>query len=208
MKQTAEEAARTHWSESTYNKDAELAYDERDSIAIKALAKAIALRAFKKGAEWQSRQSPWISVEERLPEPDKEVLLYDKNSIRHYVIGWLRRDKGYNKGMWALSNGWVEDKDITHWMPIPSFDEIFEVNKGRLITKTENMTFSEAVEAMKQGYTVFRDVYVWREYRPRGVRMNRNGKVVSRANRVSYFSYEDITATDWEIYREHENSHE
>lgn len=38
MKQTVEEAARTHWSESTYNKDAELAYDERDSIAIKALA--------------------------------------------------------------------------------------------------------------------------------------------------------------------------
>ena len=53
MKQTVEEAARTHWSESTYNKDAELAYDERDSIAIKALAKSVALRAFKKGADWQ-----------------------------------------------------------------------------------------------------------------------------------------------------------
>lgn len=52
---TVEEAARTHWSESTYNKDAELAYDERDSIAIKALAKAIALRAFKKGADWQAK---------------------------------------------------------------------------------------------------------------------------------------------------------
>lgn len=73
---------------------------------------------FISGAEWQSKQSPWISVKERLPEPNKEVLLYDKNSIRHYVIGWLRRDKGYNKGMWALSNGWIEDKDITHWMPI------------------------------------------------------------------------------------------
>ena len=73
---------------------------------------------FVQGAEWQSKQSPWISVKERLPEPNKEVLLYDKNSIRHYVIGWLRRDKGYNKGMWALSNGWIEDKDITHWMPI------------------------------------------------------------------------------------------
>lgn len=73
---------------------------------------------FISGAEWQSKQSPWISVKERLPEPNKEVLLYDKNSIWHYVIGWLRRDKGYNKGMWALSNGWVEDKDITHWMPI------------------------------------------------------------------------------------------
>lgn len=65
MKQTVEEAARTHWSESTYNKDAELAYDERDSIAIKALAKSVALRAFKKGAEWQAKQSPWISVEDK-----------------------------------------------------------------------------------------------------------------------------------------------
>lgn len=73
---------------------------------------------FIQGAEWQSKQSPWISVKERLPEPNKEVLLYDKNPIRHYVIGWLRKDKGYNKGMWALSNGWIEDKDITHWMPI------------------------------------------------------------------------------------------
>ena len=48
MKQTVEEAARTHWSESTYNKDAELAYDERDCIAIKALAKSVALRALRK----------------------------------------------------------------------------------------------------------------------------------------------------------------
>ena len=73
---------------------------------------------FVQGAEWQSKQSPWISVKERLPENNKEVLLYDKNSIWHYVIGWLRRDKGSNEGMWRLSNGWVEDKDITHWMPI------------------------------------------------------------------------------------------
>lgn len=73
---------------------------------------------FISGAEWQSKQSPWISVKERLPEPNKEVLLYDNNPLRHYVIGWLRKDKGYNKGMWALSNGWIEDKDITHWMPI------------------------------------------------------------------------------------------
>lgn len=51
---------------------------------------------FVQGAEWKSKQSLWISVKERLPEPNKEVLLYDKNSIRHYVIGWLRRDKGYN----------------------------------------------------------------------------------------------------------------
>lgn len=117
MKQTLEEAAQS------------MAYNKMpDWGGLPALAK----KYFIKGAEWQAKQSLWISVEERLPEPDKEVLLYDKNSIRHYVIGWLRRDKGYNKGMWALSNGWVEDKDITHWMPIPSFDEILEANKDVL----------------------------------------------------------------------------
>lgn len=29
---------------------------------------------FIAGAEWQSKQSPWISVNERLPEPNKLVL--------------------------------------------------------------------------------------------------------------------------------------
>ena len=29
---------------------------------------------FKSGAEWQAKQSPWISVEERLPENNTVVL--------------------------------------------------------------------------------------------------------------------------------------
>lgn len=109
MKQTVEEAAREN-----------ILFNHRTvdrTLFGKDLAKFGEMN-FVQGAEWQSKQSPWISVKERLPEPNKEVLLYDKNPIRHYVIGWLRRDKGYNKGMWALSNGWIEDKDITHWMPI------------------------------------------------------------------------------------------
>lgn len=122
MKQTVEEAARTRWSESTYNKDAELAYDERDSIAIKALAKAIALRAFKKGADWQAKQSPWISVEERLPEELKSVLVrseYEGKSL--YEVAFIIN------GKWKCRNG-----KPTHWMPIPSFDEILEANKDVL----------------------------------------------------------------------------
>ena len=74
---------------------------------------------FIAGAEWQAKQSPWISVKDRLPPPGEEVLLFDKNSIRHLVLGWLRENKGYNKSMWALSNGHVDDEDITHWMRIP-----------------------------------------------------------------------------------------
>lgn len=109
MKQTVKEAAREN-----------ILFNHRTvdrTLFGKDLAKFGEMN-FVQGAEWQSKQSPWISVKERLPEPNKEVLLYDKNSIRHYVIGWLRGDKGYNEGMWRLSNGWVEDKGITHWMPI------------------------------------------------------------------------------------------
>lgn len=76
-------------------------------------------QGFIAGAEWQAKQSPWISVKDRLPPPGEEVLLFDKNSIRHLVLGWLRENKGYNKSMWALSNGHVDDEDITHWMIIP-----------------------------------------------------------------------------------------
>ena len=74
---------------------------------------------FIAGAEWQAKQSPWVSVKYRLPPPGEEVLLFDINSIRHLVLGWLRENKGYNKSMWALSNGHVDDEDITHWMIIP-----------------------------------------------------------------------------------------
>lgn len=152
MKQTVEEAARTHWSESTYNKDAELAYDERDSIAIKALAKAIALRAFKKGADWQSRQSPWISVEERLLEKPKYdwvlVIIRDKRDgfIGIPQIGELRSD-----GFWHTETsdtfntpnfrriynttdvlGEFLKQEVVAWCPIPSFDDILEANKDVL----------------------------------------------------------------------------
>lgn len=118
MKQTVEEAEKEYCEKN---------YPYSD-LNIKLMVEI----AFEAGAEWQAKQSSWISVNERLPEPDKEVLLYDKNAIRHYVIGWLRRHKGYNKGMWASINGCVEDKDITHWMSIPSFNEILEANKDVL----------------------------------------------------------------------------
>ena len=76
-------------------------------------------RLLEAGAEWQAKQYQWISVKDRLPPPGEEVLLFDINSIRHLVLGWLRENKGYNKSMWALSNGHVDDEDITHWMRIP-----------------------------------------------------------------------------------------
>ena len=129
MKQTVKETARTHWSESTYNKDAELAYDERDSIAIKALAKSVALRAFKKGADWQSKQSPWISVKDKAgydSSDDCIVMVTNGDVFRAYFSSkdeWIKKDGG--------SYDEVID-DVVAWFPIPSFDEILEANKDVL----------------------------------------------------------------------------
>ena len=129
MKQTVEEAARTHWNESTYNKDAELAYDERDCIAIKALAKAIALRAFKEGATWQAKQSPWISVKERLPEEGQKVFVLTMCcGVSRILIERFCKTNAFDKdNRWIFGNSIVLD-----WLPIPSFDEILEANKDVL----------------------------------------------------------------------------
>lgn len=129
MKQTVEEAAYDYATQKTkFRKDVLKEVDADNYVS----RHADSMEDFQCGVQWEVEQSPWISVKERLPEPGKVVLLYDKNSIRNYVIGWLRTHKGYNKSMWTLSNGWVEDKDITHWMPIPSFNEILEANKDVL----------------------------------------------------------------------------
>ena len=79
------------------------------------------IRGFNEGAAF-ALSHQFISVKEALPEPEEEVVLFNKNSIRHYEIGWLRKEKGYSKSKWAITNGFVEDDDITHWMPIPKFE--------------------------------------------------------------------------------------
>lgn len=77
---------------------------------------------FITGAAWQAKQSPWISVEERLPEELKSVLVrseYEGKSL--YEVAFIIN------GKWKCRNG-----KPTHWMPIPSFDEILEANKDVL----------------------------------------------------------------------------
>ena len=111
LKKRIEEAADTEMSQ--YYNDDEYPCDIKD---IQSDFK----EAFKRGAEY-ALSHQWISVDEALPEPEEEVVLFNKNSIRHYEIGWLRKEKEYSKSKWAITNGFVEDDDITHWMPIPKF---------------------------------------------------------------------------------------
>ena len=80
---------------------------------------------FISGAEWQSKQSPWISVKERLPENNTVVLT---RGAYGFLICQLS-----SLGEWETgANVNKERLGITHWMPIPSFDDILEANRDVL----------------------------------------------------------------------------
>lgn len=92
----------------------------------------IAEAAFIKGAEWQSKQSPWINVKERLPEEGNPVLIRLKDSVIRIACYDIEEDS--NIDFWndnyayETFNPW----DVTHWKEIPSFDEILEANRDVL----------------------------------------------------------------------------
>lgn len=89
---------------------------------------------FVQGAEWQSKQSPWISVKERLPEPNNLVLcrMVSNGAI---VSGYIVVSSG--RSPYVATDGGFEFEDwngyeCDMWMPIPSFDEILEANRDVL----------------------------------------------------------------------------
>lgn len=82
---------------------------------------------FKEGfiacAEWHAKQSPWISVEERLPNYKEEVLvLYEYEGRIQIQQSFYLGEKDWKFG----------SNKILAWMPIPSFDEILEANRDVL----------------------------------------------------------------------------
>lgn len=84
---------------------------------------------FISGAEWQSKQSPWISVKEWLPEKDGYYFVTDGDVV----------EKVYFFERW---NKFASTRDYPHlfydegvikaWLPIPSFDDILEENRDVL----------------------------------------------------------------------------
>ena len=118
MKQTVEEAAREN-----------ILFNHRTvdrTLIGKDLAKFGEMN-FVQGAEWQSKQSLWISVKERLPENEDRVLVLCK----------MKRFNSYFTLVNNYIDGEWETKILAHydtvaWMPIPSFDEILESNRDVL----------------------------------------------------------------------------
>ncbi len=77
------------------------------------------IEGFKRGAEWQAKQSPWISVKERLPENQDIVLVRGEygGKATAYLHG---KDSGfivYGEDAYKVFG------EVTHWMPIPDLGE-------------------------------------------------------------------------------------
>lgn len=129
MKQTVEDVAKEA-AEDCY----ECQYDN-------SLEMRLVKEAFRQGAEWQSKQSPWISVKERLPEENENIIIM----CEHGAIF----NGTYCNGVWFCMDGYIHDIyksnpiyssmssipslwEPVAWMPIPSFDEILEANRDVL----------------------------------------------------------------------------
>ena len=78
---------------------------------------------YAKGYEAGTKQSPWISVEERLPDYlEKVLVLYEyKGEIQ------IQQNSYLGEKDWKFGSN-----KILAWLPIPSFDEILEANRDVL----------------------------------------------------------------------------
>lgn len=112
MKQTLEEAAKEYANENCWIPE-EL-HDSEIPDYMEHFAKH-----FIAGAEWNAKQSPWISVEDRLPDNQDIVLVRDEYD--RFCTAYLH---GKNSGFITYGeDAYNFFGEITHWMPIPKFDE-------------------------------------------------------------------------------------
>jgi hypothetical protein len=114
MKQTVEEAAREYadknWPNGRFNCTSEV--------------------SFIAGADWQAKQSPWISMKERLPEYNKKVIVLRGDEC------FISLMYNFGSDCWAIGDDQSNDLFVSEndfWLPIPSFDEILEANKDVLL---------------------------------------------------------------------------
>ena len=109
---------------STYGESARIEKCESFFFSQEAM-----INMFRKGAEWQAKQSPWIRVEDKDGcDTSDDCVVMTKN---------FEIFKAYfsSENKWMKSNGGYYDEvidDVICWMPIPSFDEILEANRDVL----------------------------------------------------------------------------
>lgn len=87
--------------------------------------KEMIANGFNSGSDWQSKQSPWISVEDAIPNKQAKGMCQVK-----FVDGSIDEMAMREVNKWIYP--YIKTGYVTHWRPIPSFDEILEDNKDVL----------------------------------------------------------------------------
>lgn len=123
MKQTVEEAAKEYAELIVKPQEMYLSFEGVYSL------KEDLFNSFSAGAEWQSKQSPWISVKERLPEEGQKVFVLTMCcGVSRILIERFYKINAFDK-----DNRWIFGNSIVlAWFPIPSFDDILEENRDVL----------------------------------------------------------------------------
>ena len=110
MKQTVEKAFEESWVNDYYHGN----------------YKGHARIGFYAGAEWQAKQSPWISVKDEYPSYDKDIPLDEREQyIVRAIAGSVVTEEFYTLShliypqKFAVETDWVR---VTHWMPIPKYE--------------------------------------------------------------------------------------
>lgn len=114
MKQTVEEAAREY---------------SNDCRNRQRHCEPYCIVDFISGAEWQSKQSPWISVKERLPEESGYYFVTDGCAAGKACF--LKKWNKFTK-IEEYPHLFYDEGVIKAYMPIPSFNEILEANRDVL----------------------------------------------------------------------------
>jgi hypothetical protein len=130
MKQTVEEAAKECRRTTAQSMGVYAQYHSIDECPNHGITyDEIAEAAFIKGAEWQSKQSPWISVEERLPEESGYYFITDGAVVEKVYFF-----KKWNKftSTRDYPHLFYDEGEIKAWLHIPSFDDILEANRDVL----------------------------------------------------------------------------
>lgn len=130
MGQTVEEAAKDYAIGKTFFRKNVLKEVDADDYVLR---KDNCREDFKAGAEWQAKQSPWININDRLPENKDEVLVLSRMNIsgKYFVSS-----DSYDGKEWAVNLAMHYTR--VAWIPIPSFDEILEASKDVLQRMKEN----------------------------------------------------------------------
>ena len=106
------------------------AFNEENTLLMKAWDLIIDYVRAQSANDGQMKSDGWISVKDRLPEPDKEVLLIAHGwTSRTTYIGSLHHTASKKSWMTGIESkesdwqiwGWsyLKEPHVTHWMPLP-----------------------------------------------------------------------------------------